>query len=299
MFTSDLIETRTNQVKMNTEHSTLTSIINYAYTGTIDLNIDNVQNIFTLSSQLQITDILNACSSLMQKNLDINNSIHVYDFAKRHMTSIDLLNNTKEFINKNIIHILKTNEFMELDDPEIIRDLLSSDELDVLNEIYVLEYLLKWINFKMDTRRFYFEGLIKDCVRLSLIENESLKELYHANGLGLRLKNLIEAHLKENGFKEEKKRIGMNKAGYCFMLVGGNCNFDDGSYVNCFNPHTSEKFFLSRDFQQKTRSTSKGYFHIENPGDFYFKSQFCLLFKKSAKTNEKSLCTPYIIIIGC
>lgn len=58
----------------------------------------------------------------------------------------------------------------------------------------------------------------------------------------------------------------MAKAEQCFLLIGGNCDLADGSYVNCFNPFNGEKYFLSRSFLEKASLLNKGYFHIENPG---------------------------------
>jgi hypothetical protein len=57
----------------------------------------------------------------------------------------------------------------------------------------------------------------------------------------------------------------MTRAEKCFIIFGGNYDLDDGVYVNCINIKNNEKFFISKHFQDKCKS-SKGYFHVENPG---------------------------------
>ena len=99
MFSSNLVENTTNKVILpNTDYSTLTEIINYAYSGTINLNITNVQNIFVVASLFCLKELVQACSDYMLSQLDINNSIDVFCFAKHHMCD-ELMLKSKEFIN--------------------------------------------------------------------------------------------------------------------------------------------------------------------------------------------------------
>jgi hypothetical protein len=54
MFSSNLIENQTNRVFMpNVDFKTLHEMINYAYSGRITLNINNVQSLFQLASLFQ------------------------------------------------------------------------------------------------------------------------------------------------------------------------------------------------------------------------------------------------------
>ncbi len=85
MFSSNLIETKTNKVNMSqTDYSTLNDVVNYAYCGSIHLNVNNVQSLFSLASLLQVSDLLDACSDFMVANLDVYNSIDVYSLSKRY-----------------------------------------------------------------------------------------------------------------------------------------------------------------------------------------------------------------------
>ena len=55
MFSSNLLETKTNRVFLpNVDLKTLNDVVNYAYCGSIYLNVNNVQAIFQLSSLFQV-----------------------------------------------------------------------------------------------------------------------------------------------------------------------------------------------------------------------------------------------------
>ena len=55
MFSSNLIEARTNRVFLpNTDLKALNDVINYAYSGSIYLNVNNAQSVFQLASLFQV-----------------------------------------------------------------------------------------------------------------------------------------------------------------------------------------------------------------------------------------------------
>lgn len=108
---------------------------------------------------------------------------------------------------------------------------------------------------------------------MELIEIPRLKEIYKSHykvfSSSQNCVTRIESYLNSNDklkMQTTKIRSGMNKPDYCFLLLGGNCDLDDGFYVNCFNPDNGKKFMISKNFQEKLKFVSKGYFHIENPG---------------------------------
>lgn len=277
MFTSDFKETKSNQIILpTTDIATLKLIVDYAYTGSIELSLSSIQSVFSLASLFQLEDVLAACGDFMETHLDVNNVLSVFHFAKCHQT-IDLITSSRDFINKNITDIInETNEYLELEDIDLIIEIMSSDELNVPTEIFVLEGLVKWINHDYENREIHFARVFMACVRLRIIDTDSLrsfyKEFFHLVSTSPLIVSLIEDRLdliprndEANG-NEIKIRSGMNKPEHCFLIIGGNCDLDDGQYINCFNPDTGYKFLISRNFQDKAKCLTKGYFHVENPG---------------------------------
>jgi hypothetical protein len=260
MFSHNLIENQTNQVLMpNTDYSTLNEIVNYAYSGSIYLNNDNCQNIMSLANLLCLKELVQACSEFMISQLDVYNSIDVYLFAKHHMFH-ELENKSKEFINRNINEIFKTNEFCLVNNCDLVFELISSDDLNIQSEDLVLYSLIKWIRFDLEKRIGYTKKLL-NAIRFNQIDTNLLQKYIKENN------DLLVDHYNTSFTNNNNnKRIGMTKPDYVFLLIGGNCDLEDGFYVNCVNPHTGDKYFVSRSFLEKSKSIKKGFFHLENPG---------------------------------
>lgn len=274
MFSSNLLEAQTNRVYLpNIDFKTLSDVINYAYSGSISLNVNNVQSVFQLASLFQIKDLFNACCVFMDSKLDITNCLDVHLFGKQHMCE-HLITKSKEFVARHFNEIIKTREFIEIEDVDLLVDVLACDELEVASEEIVIEALLVWLKHDPNRRRTHLERIFSRTIRFGLLDSAYLSELMRLNETLLQpISNQISKRLKELsissniGQLEDKPRAGMAKAQMCFLLIGGSPDSSDGTYVNCFNPFNGEKYFFSTEFLDKQNyPDSRGYFHVEYPG---------------------------------
>ncbi len=178
MFTSNLLETQTNQVNMKSfDKKTLNEVINYAYSGCIYLNTNNVQNILSIASLLQIAELQDACEDYMESQLDTQNCLYVYYFACLH-NCLKLKQKSKEYLDKYFMSIINTDEFLSIDDVVKICELLNSDDLNITKEEFLIKSILKWINYDYETRCRYTERLL-NCIRFSLIDSfNDLEEVF-------------------------------------------------------------------------------------------------------------------------
>ncbi len=267
MFSSGFMEAELNEIQMPaTDRQTLNSIVEYAYTGIIELTFKNIQNVFSLASLLQLPELIEACCDYMNVNLDSSNALDVLQFARNHQVE-SLMRNAIHFVTKNISDILETQEFLAVDEKELIIEIFSSDSLNVSSESIVLDAIVKWTNGN-EMRETVFEKLFFSCVRIGLVDIDWLRKFYRVNftliSTSLNCVNLIEERL--SGVEVETRPRCRKSADNLFLIIGGNCDLDDGIYVNCFEPHTGAKFIMSRDFQEKSNRLKNGYFHVENPG---------------------------------
>ena len=226
-----------------------------------------------MASLLQIKDVVNACSDYIESQLDLENSLDIYHFSKHHSCTY-LTSKSQDFICRNFTEISRKTEFFEFSHVESLCDLISQDDLDVTSEEFLLNSVVDWIMFDYEKRKSFFESIFSKHVRLNLLDKEFLREFLIKNRKLIvhnNIENLINSHLNSTDLSLQpfqRIRAGMTKVQYCFVLIGGNCDMDDGYYVNCFNPFNGEKFFLSRSFLEKSTFSAKGYFHVENPGNF-------------------------------
>lgn len=272
MFSSDFNESKTDEIAMpETDPSTMSTIVHYAYTGDLRLDVTNVQNIFCLASLLQVESILNICAEFMDANMDLTNCLDLFKFSTQ-FNSEYLRSKSREFILRNFTELVKIEEFVQFDDTDLLAEIMSDDNLDIPNEEILVIALLKWTDKCSKERMVSFKNIFLNCIRLSLLDKEFYTNFLSKNrelllscfGSTTNLEDLFNPRL----LAIFKQRSGMAKAEHCFLLIGGNCDLVDGTYVNCFNPFNGEKYFLSKGYAEKTAFNERGYFHIENPGIF-------------------------------
>ena len=131
--------------------------------------------------------------------------------------------------------------------------MISSDDLNIQSEDLVLYSLIKWIRFDLEKRIGYTKKLL-NAIRFNQIDTNLLQKYIKENN------DLLVDHYNTSFTNNNNnKRIGMTKPDYVFLLIGGNCDLEDGFYVNCVNPHTGDKYFVSRSFLEKSKSIKKGF----------------------------------------
>lgn len=270
MFLSDFNESKSNEIFMSeTDPSTMSVIVHYAYTGELKLDVANVQSVFCLASLLQVESILNICAEYMDENMDLTNCLDLFKFSTLYNTEY-LRSKSREYVLRNFSKLIIGQEFLEFSDGNLLADIMADDKLDVPNEEILVTSLLNWTNNNPNDRCDFFKNIFLNCIRLSLLDRDFYKNFLSKNkdfllscfGSLENLENLINPRL----MAKFKQRSGMAKAEHCFLLIGGNCDLADGTYVNCFNPFNGEKYFLSKSYTEKTAFIERGYFHTENPG---------------------------------
>jgi len=85
MFASQMKETRAPSVELHDlDHKVVDLLLQFAYTGRITLNIDNVQQVLDAASFLQFDLVVQSCSDFMKQQLHPSNCIEMRKFAEQH-----------------------------------------------------------------------------------------------------------------------------------------------------------------------------------------------------------------------
>ncbi|PVD26508.1 hypothetical protein C0Q70_14185 [Pomacea canaliculata] len=270
MFTSSLTESRQMRVELHeVDAASVSLLINYAYTGKVDVTRSNAQSLLATASLLQMLPVQRACAKFMEMQLDINNCIGIHAFAHAHSCP-ELSIKAREFIEKNFTQVSHTDEFLELSATQIL-DLLASDELNVEKEEVVWEALLSWVTHSSEIRRQHIGDLLAK-VRLPLLPARFVQDVIAPN-------NLIQRSLTCRGILSDMRdfernpqsytgdydfsislRSGMIKPEHCILLVGGLSQ--SRASINCYNPLTRETFLMATFPECEDRS---GYYCVEDP----------------------------------
>ena len=162
------------------EADCMSNLLDYIYTGDIELNQENIKDIISASNYLLITSLKERCTAFLQKILTPKNCLGIETTASNY--DCELLRNTAtSFIRENFITVSDTDEFLTMD-VERLRSLVASDATKVDREEQIYEAIMKWLGHDTDARRPHFKDLITN-VRFPLISPYYLMDHVESNDI--------------------------------------------------------------------------------------------------------------------
>ncbi|XP_024601447.1 kelch-like protein 10 [Neophocaena asiaeorientalis asiaeorientalis] len=145
-------------------------IIEYAYTRTVPITPDNMENLLVAADQFNIMGIVRACCEFLESELCLDNCIGICKFTD-YIYCPELRRKTYTFILHNFEEMVKVSEeFLELSVTEL-KDIIEKDELNVKQEDAVFEAIVKWTSYDPQNRKQHISVLLPK-VRLGLMHAE-------------------------------------------------------------------------------------------------------------------------------
>ena len=167
MFTHELREREQEVVDikdMNPE--ILSSLVDFAYTGEIDITVENVQEVLSASSLLQIIQVQDICCDFLKKQLDATNCLGIKNFAEANGCS-QLSSLIDSFARQHFQEVVLGSEFLN-NSWENIVTLISSSDLNVKREEEVYMAVLQWVKQDPTERAQHLSCLLNQ-VRLPML----------------------------------------------------------------------------------------------------------------------------------
>ena len=173
MFTNGMLESVQEVVTINgIDDCTMEDLVNFSYSGVIEINVDNVQHLLSGSTMLDIDCLRAACSRFLHSQLDSGNCIGIKDFASLYNCK-ELESYATQCLNQHFLDVIKSDEFLHLKF-ETLLNLLSSDKIQVRSEEDVYVALENWLHYDYDKRKQYVPELLR-CIRVPLLSLEFLQ----------------------------------------------------------------------------------------------------------------------------
>ncbi|NWS78106.1 KLH10 protein, partial [Crotophaga sulcirostris] len=145
-------------------------IIEYAYTRTVLVTVDNVENLLMAADQFNVMDIVQLCCEFLKSQLCLENCIGIYKLTHYYYCP-NLQAAAYAFILHHFEDIFRVStEFLELPINKLIH-IIEKDELNVKEERVVFEAILKWIGHNPQERKQHITDLLGK-VRLALMQME-------------------------------------------------------------------------------------------------------------------------------
>ncbi|XP_064813866.1 kelch-like protein 5 [Oncorhynchus masou masou] len=175
MFTSDVREAKQEEVKMEgVDPDALWVLVQYAYTGRVELREDTIECILSVSCLLQLQSVVQACCNFLIKQLHPSNCLGIRSYADT-QSCTHLHHAAHSYTMEKFVEVVKGQEFLLLPLEEMDR-LLSSDDMNVPDEETVVTALLSWVRHDVSTRQPHLPSLLAH-IRLPLLQTQFLADL--------------------------------------------------------------------------------------------------------------------------
>ncbi|KAM3865462.1 kelch-like protein 5 [Diretmus argenteus] len=175
MFTSDVREAKQDEVKMEgVDPDALWVLVQYAYTGRLELKEDTIESLLSASCLLQLSSVVQACCSFLMKQLHPSNCLGIRSYADAQGCN-DLQRAAHAYTMEHFLEVVAGQEFLLLPLEEMER-LLISDDINVPNEETVVTALLTWVHHDDAARQPHLSSLLAH-IRLPLLQPQFLADL--------------------------------------------------------------------------------------------------------------------------
>ena len=125
-------------------------LIDYIYTGKIEVSEENVGNLLHAASLLQLNAVVNLCFKFLKLHLNPSNSIKVIALADMYNCR-GLFKLSLAFIKNFFSSVAETPDFLKLSCKQLC-DIVSNNNLVVVQEETVYHAVLRWINHDLAAR---------------------------------------------------------------------------------------------------------------------------------------------------
>ena len=246
MFTTEMLEKDKTSASVSTITATaMESILDFMYTGRIQIHIENVFELLEASNYLFVEKVKKACCQFLQSVLDTENCFMILSMADAFSCN-DLSQTVTQYVNREFSKVAKTESFLKLSKEEIIK-FLSSDDISVENEDQLLEIITDWISYDLEARKDFCGQLLK-LVRLSFVSLSQLNDPLYEKELNELIIPRLVTEFKGATYEKEAGKMTARKSyrSVEVILVAGGCdNSAILSNVCCFVPVVSRWVELS------------------------------------------------------
>lgn len=254
MFTCGLLEcTQREVILYDITAESVSVILNYMYSATLEINNANVQTVAMAAYFMQMEEVFSLCQKYMMDHMDASNCVGIYYFAKQ-IGAEDLSDQSKKYLYQHFAEVSLHEEILETEVHQFLT-LVKSDDLNISREESILDLVLKWVNHNRELRTVHLVELLKQ-VRLELINPSFLRQALKRNTMLLCDAGCID--IIQNAFKAIKTpqqhslnlRYGMETTSL-LLCIGNNSsgirsrhrNYGDASF--CYDPASRKTYFIS------------------------------------------------------
>lgn len=105
MFTSNLREADEREIVLrDINGDVLQAVVNYCYTGSIEIKEDNVETLLSTACLMQLCEVVEACSRFLAQQLHPSNCLGIAVFAE-HQSCASLLQKANAYTSEHFMQV--------------------------------------------------------------------------------------------------------------------------------------------------------------------------------------------------
>ncbi|KAG8437646.1 hypothetical protein GDO86_008384 [Hymenochirus boettgeri] len=148
-------------------------ILDYLFSGQIRLSEETIQDVVQAADLLLLTDLKTLCCEFLEGCITAENCIGIRDFALHYcLNHVHYV--ATEFLETHFRDVSTTEEFLELG-PTKLKEILTLEKLNVGNEKYVFEAVLRWLSHDLEARKVHMKD-VSSALWVSGLDSSYLRE---------------------------------------------------------------------------------------------------------------------------
>lgn len=120
----------------------LKKMIDYCYSGQIEISVENITNVMTTASYLEISPLVEQCKDFLQLSLTVDNCVQMLLDGERYGITI-CWKKSLDFICR-FFEQIPIEHILNIDDYQIVFAVLNAKELTA-PESYIFDVMQKWV----------------------------------------------------------------------------------------------------------------------------------------------------------
>eukprot|EP00058_Branchiostoma_floridae_P010423 XP_002595911.1 hypothetical protein BRAFLDRAFT_98559 [Branchiostoma floridae] len=175
MFTSGYVEAKQERITIKeVSKVAMATILDYAYTGHLKMEPDQVQDVMSAAKLLQIDFVDRKAAEYMKDHLDVSNCADVLMYADM-LGDVGLQEASGRYIAFRFNQVVLEPAFLQVPLP-LLQSLLIREDLITDSEDDVVQAALRWVEFDKEKRLQHLPALCR-CFRQSFISSNQRVEL--------------------------------------------------------------------------------------------------------------------------
>lgn len=248
MLSHDMVETREEctDLKGMTVKG-IEPLLEYVYSGKLELTLDNIHDVISGATFLQISTAIDLCVNFLKENMTFENAEELLKIGD--MFNVPALRMYyRAYLLKHFLKFVESDSFLNTD-ADSLADYLSDDSLNTTSESILFHHCLRWYNHDAKNREKdaykVFEKVRMTTDRSPLIHYASQQELFQNNKKCKDILEFSEQYLNDNSKRyidNTSNRTRVRSVRHTIVQLGGvmEAHEDYDTFHDILNHHFSE-----------------------------------------------------------